>query len=158
MSVLLRTCSLFLSLALKNQAAMLGAIHGDEHMARNWEQAPASKKMKPLIWQAAKDWILQKPLDPHELIRKRLPQSSLRLDVSYCSDIGEGNGNPRQYSCLENPVDRGAWWAAVYRATQSRTRLKPFSMHACAGEGNGNPLWYSCLENPRDGGAWWAAT
>ena len=68
--VMLRTCSLFLSLALKNQAAMLGAIYGDEHMARNCEEAPASKKMKPLIWQPAKDWILQKTLDPHELIRK----------------------------------------------------------------------------------------
>ena len=36
----------------------------------------------------------------------------------------EGNGSPLQYSCLENPVDRGAWWAAVYGVTQSRTRLK----------------------------------
>ena len=36
----------------------------------------------------------------------------------------EGNGNPLQYSCLENPRDGGAWWAAVYRVTQSRTRLK----------------------------------
>ena len=43
------------------------------------------------------------------------------------SCIGEGNGNPLQYSCLENPRDRGAWWAAVYGVTQSRTRLKRFS-------------------------------
>ena len=41
--------------------------------------------------------------------------------------------------------------------SQSWTRLKRLSMHACIGEGNGNPLHYSCLENPRDGGAWWAA-
>ena len=34
---------------------------------------------------------------------------------------GEGNGNPLQYSCLENPVDRGAWWATIYRVAQSRT-------------------------------------
>ena len=34
------------------------------------------------------------------------------------SCIGEGNGNPRQYSCLENPRDRGAWWAAVYGVAQ----------------------------------------
>ena len=40
------------------------------------------------------------------------------------SCIGEGNGNPLQYSCLENPRDGGAWWAAVYGVTQSRTRLK----------------------------------
>ena len=32
--------------------------------------------------------------------------------------IGEGNGNPLQYSCLENPVDRGAWWAAVHVVTR----------------------------------------
>ena len=38
--------------------------------------------------------------------------------------IGEGNGNPLQCSCLENPRDWGAWWAAVYGVTQSRTRLK----------------------------------
>ena len=37
---------------------------------------------------------------------------------------GEGNGTPLQYSCLENSVDRGAWWAAVYGVAQSRTRLK----------------------------------
>ena len=40
------------------------------------------------------------------------------------SCIGEGNGNPLQCSCLENPGDGGAWWAAVYGVTQSRTRLK----------------------------------
>ena len=70
---------------------------------------------------------------------------------------GEGNGNLLQYSCLENPVDRGAWWAAVHRVTQSQTRLKRLSMQGCIGERNGNPLQCSCLENPRDGGAWWAA-
>ena len=37
------------------------------------------------------------------------------------SCIGEGNGNPLQYSCLENPRDGGAWWAAVYGVAQSRT-------------------------------------
>ena len=67
------------------------------------------------------------------------------------------NGNPLQYSCLENPMDRGAWWAAVHWVAQSQTRLNRLSIHACIGEGNGNPLHYSCLENPRDRGAWWAA-
>ena len=41
--------------------------------------------------------------------------------------IGEGNGNPLQCSCLENPRDGGAWWAAVYGVAQSRTRLKRLS-------------------------------
>ena len=43
------------------------------------------------------------------------------------SCIGEGNGNPLQCSCLENPRDGGAWWAAVSGVTQSRTRLKRLS-------------------------------
>ena len=43
------------------------------------------------------------------------------------SCIGEGNGNPFQYSCLENPRDGGACWAAVYGVAQSRTRLKRLS-------------------------------
>ena len=41
--------------------------------------------------------------------------------------IGEGNGNPLQCSCLENPRDEGAWWAAVCEVAQSRTRLKRLS-------------------------------
>ena len=43
------------------------------------------------------------------------------------SCIGKGNGNPLQCSCLENPRDRGAWWADVYGVAQSRTRLKRLS-------------------------------
>ena len=43
------------------------------------------------------------------------------------SCIGEGNGNPLQCSCLGNPRDGGAWWAAVYGVAQSRTRLKRLS-------------------------------
>ena len=43
------------------------------------------------------------------------------------SCIGEGHGNPLQCSCLENPRDGGAWWAAVYGVAQSRTRLKQLS-------------------------------
>ena len=47
---------------------------------------------------------------------------------------GEGNGNPLQYSCLENPMDRGAWWAAVHGVAESWTRLSdftfPFHFHA----------------------------
>ena len=54
--------------------------------------------------------------------------------------IGEGNGKSLQYSCLENPRDGGAWWAAVYGVAQSRTRLKRLSSSSSRG-------WYSesCL-------------
>ena len=83
------------------------------------------------------------------------------------SCIGEGNGNPLQCSCLENPRDGGAWWAAVSGVAQSQTRLKRLSSSSSAdagemrgmgsvpgsgrspGEGRGNPLQYSCLN-----GAW----
>ena len=85
------------------------------------------------------------------------------------SCIGEGNGNPLQCSCLENPRDGGAWWAAVYGVTQSWTRLKRLSSSSSSssnaghpgsipglggspGEENGDPLQYSCLENSMDRG------
>ena len=74
--------------------------------------------------------------------------------------VGEGNGTPPQYSCLENPMDGGAWKAAVHGVAKGRARLSDFTFtfhFSCIGEGNGNPLQCSCLENPRDGGAWWAA-
>ena len=50
----------------------------------------------------------------------------LHFDFSL-SYIGEGNGNPLQCSCLENPGNGGAWWASVYGVAQSRTRLKRLS-------------------------------
>ena len=41
---------------------------------------------------------------------------------------GEGNGNPLQYSCLENPMDGGAWWATVHGVAQSQTQLSDFTL------------------------------
>ena len=87
------------------------------------------------------------------------------LMIGYTCQSGEGNGTPLQYSCLENPMDGGAWWSAVHGVAKSQTQLSSditerlhfhFSL-SCIGEGNGNPLQCSCLENPRDRGAWWAA-
>ena len=61
-------------------------------------------------------------------------------------------------SRLENPMARGASWAAVHAVAKSRTRLSDFTFtfHFPALEKE-IPLQCSCLENPRDGGAWWAA-
>ena len=71
----------------------------------------------------------------------------------------EGNGTPLQYSCLENPMDGGASWAAVHGVGRSRTQLSDFTFtsHFHALEKEMATLQCSCLENPRDGGAWWAA-
>ena len=51
--------------------------------------------------------------------------------------IGEGNGNPLQCSCLENPRDSGAWWAAVFGVAQSWTRLKQLSSSSSSPDGSG---------------------
>ena len=81
---------------------------------------------------------------------------------SFEPGTGEGDGTPLQYSCLENPMDGGAWKAAVHGVAEGLTRLSDFTFTfhfplSCIGEGNGNSLQCSCLENPRDGGTWWAA-
>ena len=50
-----------------------------------------------------------------------LDSKGIKVDLELFS--GEGNGTPLQYSCLENPIDGGAWWAAVHGVEKSRTRL-----------------------------------
>ena len=88
----------------------------------------------------------------------KLSVQKTKIMASCAITSGEGNGTPLQYSCLENPMDGGAWWAAVHGVPKSWTRLSDFTFtfhfHALD---NGNLLQCSCLENPRDGGAWWAA-
>ena len=66
----------------------------------------------------------------------------LHFHFSLCC-IGEGNGNPLQCSCLENPRDGGAWWAAVYGVTQSRTRLKRLSSSSSSKQ-NLEVSWVIC--------------
>ena len=62
------------------------------------------------------------------------------------SCIGQGNGDPLQCSCLENPRDGGAWWAAVYGVAQSRTRLKRLSSSSSSREELGATCWcFPCL-------------
>ena len=57
---------------------------------------------------------------------------------------GEGNGTPLQYSCLENPRDGGAWWAAVYGVAQSRTRLKRLSSSSSSSSMAFPVVMYGC--------------
>ena len=110
--------------------------------------------------------------------------TTVRLHFHFSlSCIGEGNGNPLQCPCLENPRDSGAWWAAVYGVAQSRTWLSDLAAWLChgfcsgsvvknipdnrdlglipglrgsPGERNDNSLQYSCLGNPMERGTWWA--
>ena len=77
-------------------------------------------------------WILASTLQVLHLICHiffKIAVHSVYLSVVWhlYSIYGEGNGNPLQYSCLENPRDRGAWWAAICGVAQSWTRLKRLS-------------------------------
>ena len=60
---------------------------------------------------------------------KHLPamQESWVRSLSWEDPLAEGNGNPLQYSCLENPMGRGAWWAILHGVAKSRTRLSDFT-------------------------------
>ena len=51
----------------------------------------------------------------------------MNIYIKIISKIAEGNSNPLLYSCLENPMDRGAWWAAVREVAKSRTRVTNFT-------------------------------
>ena len=51
----------------------------------------------------------------------------IKINLCTCIHVGEGNGNPLQYSCLEKPMDRGAWWATVHRVVKSQTRLNDYT-------------------------------
>ena len=66
------------------------------------------------------------------------------------SCTGEGNGNPLQCSCLENPRDGGTWWAAIYGVAQSRTRLKQLSSSSSSLGSLGILRWYRTPANAGD--------
>ena len=87
-------------------------------------------------------------------------RSLLAICFIYSSvSMGEGDGTALQYSCLENPMDGGAWWAAVHGVAKSRTQLSnfTFTFHFHALEKEMETHSSASVENPRDGGAWWAA-
>ena len=123
--------------------------------AANWK-----KKKKDKFIKDTQNWYLSNPIffsscpTPVLLLGKSHGQRSLvgcspwgreELDTTEqlhfhfsLSCIGEGNGNPLQCSCLENPRDGGAWWAAVYGVVQSRTRLKRLSSSSSSRQNNGD--------------------
>ena len=79
-------------------------------------------------------WCAEKGRQPLLLLEPRAPQNtpfesqaSIVENGSLGAEGGEGNGTPLQYSCLENPMDRGAWWAAVHGVDKSWTQLGDFT-------------------------------
>ena len=112
--------------------------------------------LKPLQW-----FVITKAMAPHSsTLAWKIPwmeepgrlqsMGSLRVGYDWATSlslstfmIGGGNGNPLQCSCLKNPRDGGAWWAAVYGVTQSQTRLKRLSSSSSSNKGqrqNSRPL------------------
>ena len=88
----------------------------DAYWRRQWHPTPVLLPAKPHGWRSL---IGCSPWDREESDMMEWLHFHFSL-----SSIGEGNGNPLQCSCLENPRDGGAWWAAVFGVAQSRTRLK----------------------------------
>ena len=86
-----------------------------------WTQEPSGPQSMGLL-RVRHDWV-----------------TSFHFSLSW---VGEGNGNPLQYSCLENPRDGGAWWAAVYGVTQSRIRLKWLSSSSSSSSSSSTALTY----------------
>ena len=76
----------------------------------------------PLGWTG---WISLESKRPATVLSNTTIQKHQFFDAQL--SFGEGDGTPLQYSCLENPMDRGAWWAAVHGVTKSWTRLSNFT-------------------------------
>ena len=94
-------------------------LHGLKHGRRQWHPTPVLLPGKSHGWRSL---VGCSPRGHEE------SDTTERLHFHFSlSRVGEGNGNPLQCSCLENPRDGGAWWASVYGVAQSRTRLKRLS-------------------------------
>ena len=79
--------------------------------------------------------MLKKVVKQVALVKNPPASAGDARDMGLISGLGRcpgvGNGNALQYSCLENPTDRGAWWATVHGVAKSLTLLKQLSMHSC---------------------------
>ena len=98
-----------------------------------WQLAPVFLPGKSHGWRslAGDNPQGRKESDRSELLSTHVNKRLQLTGVWYFPAPGEGNGNPLQYSCLESPMNGGAWWAAVHGVEKSRTRLTdfPFTFH-----------------------------
>ena len=92
------------------------------------------------------------------------PSQSTSTEMQYLGTTakmtGEGDGTPLQYSCLENPMDRGAWWAVVHGVAKSQTQLRSFTFTFHFHELEKEMATHSSVlawRIPGTGLAWWAA-
>ena len=122
----------------KARPVSLSPVASTDHWRRQWHPTPVLLPGKSHG---------QRSLGGCSLWGREEPDTTERLHFHFSlSSIGEGNGNPLQCSCLENPRDGGAWWAAICGVTQSRTRLKWLSSSGSS-EGtsyNSKCLWDIC--------------
>ena len=91
--------------------------HIERAKIRFWRPISSMTRHKRLYWG---DCFPEE--DKRSLLFSYWPRANIKnyLWMTLRAHFGEGDGTPLQYSCLENPMDRGAWWAAVYGVTQSR--------------------------------------
>ena len=97
-----------------------------------------------MVWQAL-SWSIQVVIVVKNLSASAGDVRDMSLIPGLGRSSGEGHGNPLQYSCLENPVDRGAWQATVHRVEKSRAQLKQLSMHAHTHAGMWTRVTYQIL-------------
>ena len=120
---------------------LLNGVHVGSNFSDYWYVATRSVRRRQ--WRPTPVLLLGKPHERRSPVgcspwgRPELDRTERLHFLFSPSCIGEGNGNPLHCSCLENPRDRGAWWAAVYGVTQSRTWLKQLSSSSRDGEGQG---------------------
>ena len=92
----------------------------------------------------------------HLLLQGNFLTQDLNWGLLHCR-LGEGNGTPLQHSCLENPMDGGAWWAAVHGVARSQAQLSDFTFTFMHWRRKWQPTPVFLPGESQGWGAWWAA-
>ena len=104
----------------------LGA--GGEGDDRGWDGWVASLTRWTWVWVNSGNWWWTGRPGVLRFMGSQRVGHDWATELNWTEAFGEGNGTPLQYSCLENPLDGGAWWAAVHEVAKSRTRLSDFTL------------------------------